>query len=179
MLSVGSEYRTNYIRKIFDVDANKAFKNKAQRYQHIIRFFLGDESRSFKITDIQDGVLQEASEVFNVDKSMNPSQIKRNYNPQFNKYLHELEDWKLLNSNPAKGKGGIDTKKYQLSKRGKTFALMIEYIHSKNKQDVYNKLFVNWKSYLTEFSTSVDFFCLKYLDKCKESGLFDELQTFL
>ncbi len=178
MLSVGSEYRTSFIKKIFDLDADKTFKNKAQRYQHIIRFFLADESRSFKITDIQEEVLKEASEVFNVDKSLNPSQIKKNYNPQFNKYLHELEDWKLLISNPAKGRGGTDTREYQLTKSGKTFALMIEYIHSKNKQDMYNKLFVDWKSYLTEFSTSLDLFCLKYLDKCKESRLFDEFADF-
>ncbi len=178
MLSVGSEYRTSFIKKIFDLDDNKAFKNKAQRYQHIIRFFLADESRSFKITDIQKEVLNEPSEVFNVDKSLNPSQIRVNYNPQFNKYLHELEDWKLLTSNPAKGRGGTDTREYQLSKRGKTFALMIEYIHSKNKQDVYNKLFVDWKSYFTEFSTSLDLFCLKYLDKCKELRLFDEFADF-
>ncbi len=177
MLSFSSEYKTTFTKKIFELDTNSGFKNKAQKYQHIIKSFLVDENRSFKITEIQDRVLEEYSKLFKVEGPIS-SQIKKNQNHQFNKYLHELEEWKLLASNTAKGRGGIDTKEYRLTNIGKTFALIIEYIHSKNKQNEYDKLFDNWKSYLTEYSTSLDLFCLKYLDKCKKSRFFNEFADF-
>lgn len=90
-----------------------------------------------------------------------------------------MEEWKLVISNPTKSnKGGIETKEYKLSKLGKTFALIIDYVLSEKKLYIYEKLFDNWKSYLTDFSTSLDLFCLKYLDKCKESGLYNEFADF-
>lgn len=179
MLLVNPVYTTNFIKNFFDMDVNNNFKNKAQRYQHIITFFLVDEKRFFKITEIQDGVLAKAPEIFNVDKNKKPYEIKKSRNPQFNGYLKDLEKWELIISSPAKSsKGGIDTQEYKLSKLGKTFALIIEFDMTEEKQGTCDKLFDYWKSYLSEFSTSLDLFCLKYLDRCKEGGIFNEFAYF-
>ncbi len=90
-----------------------------------------------------------------------------------------MEEWRLVVSSPAKGvRGGIETREYRLSKLGKTFALIIDYVLSKEKMGIYDRLFEDWKSYLNEYSTSLDLFCLKYLDKCKESGLYNEFADF-
>jgi hypothetical protein len=61
---------------------------------------------------------------------------------------------------------------------GKTFALITKLILCGNKQNIYERLFGDWKSYLNDFSTSLDLFCLKYLDKCKQSGLFSEFTEY-
>jgi hypothetical protein len=179
-------YITNFKEKIFDLDANNKPTNKAQRYQHIVKFFLNNENRSFKITEIQD-VAITSPEIFKVDiyreryrekhkgKDAPVSQIKKNLNHQFNKYLRDLEEWGLVSSRPAKSiKGGTETKEYTLSKLGKIFALIIEFDSTEEKQYTYDKLFDYWKSYLSDFSTSLDLFCLKYLDRCKERGIFNE-----
>lgn len=77
MLLDDAEHKTSFIKRIFESDADNKFKNKSQRYQHIIRFFLTDEIRPFRITDIQQGVLSEAPEVFKVDKNKKQSKIKK------------------------------------------------------------------------------------------------------
>jgi len=55
---------------------------------------------------------------------------------------------------------------------------MIETILTENKRDGYDKLFDLWKSHLTLYPSSLNSFCIKYLDKCKEKGLFDEFAYF-
>jgi hypothetical protein len=190
LLFESSLYKTNFKKEIFDLDANNKPTNKAQRYQHIVKFFLNGENRPFKITEIQD-VAISFPEIFKVDtyrekyrekhkgKDAPLSQIKKNLNHQFNKYLRDLEEWGLVSSRPAKSiKGGTETKEYTLSKLGKTFALIIEFDLAEEKQRIYDKLFDYWKSYLSEFSTSLDLFCIKYLDRCKESGIFNEFAYF-
>jgi hypothetical protein len=172
------QHKTNLVKKVFDLDIDNK-SNKSQRYRLIIQFFLIDEGRPFKITEIQEGVLSKAPEVFKVDRTKNPSNIKNNQNHQFNGYLKDLVEWKIITSNPTKSnKGGIDTKEYKLSTFGKTFALIIEFHLSEKNQDNYYKLFNYWKTYLNEFSTSLDLFCLSYLDKCKENGFFNEFVNF-
>jgi hypothetical protein len=171
---------TDFIKKIFDFDDDEnQFTNKAQRYQYIIRFLSNDKKNNgHKITDIQDEVLEKASHLFKIDITKNPSDIKKNTNRQFNKYLDELERWKFIESIPSKSKKNVETNTYQLSKFGQIIALLIDSLLSENKQDKFNKLFDYWKIYLSSYSSSLDLFCLSYLDKCKESGLFDEFAEF-
>jgi hypothetical protein len=173
-------YDVSFIKKIFELDEDKKnFKNKAKKYQYILKFFLTDENASFKITAIQNKVLKEAPDIFKVDKTQNPSIINKNKNKTFNSYLEDLESWNLVLSRPAKNiKGGVETKEYHLSKLGKTFALITECILCEHNQNNHDRLFDDWKSYLTDFSTSLDLFCLKYLDKCKQSGLFNEFANY-
>jgi hypothetical protein len=170
--------KPGFIYNIFDKDISGNYTNKAHRYQYIINFFLNDENRFFKITEIQD-ILFKVPIIFNVDLSKNPSDIRKNQNRQFNTFLTELKDWKIITSNPAKSiKGETNTKEYKLSKFGKTLALIIEFILSDKKQENYNELFNYWKIYLNDQPASLDLFCLVYLDKCKERGLFDEFADF-
>jgi hypothetical protein len=136
-------------------------------------------------------VLSEVPEIFKVEsyrekyrekykgKDAPVSQIKKNQNHQFNNYIKDLEEWGIVFSIPTKSiKGGTETKEYKLSKLGKTFALIIEFDLTEEKQGIYDKLFDYWKSYLSEFPTSLDLFCLKYLDRCKEGGIFNEFAYF-
>ena len=57
-------------------------------------------------------------------------------------------------------------------------ASMIETILIENKRDGYDKLFDFWKSHLILYPSSLNSFCIKYLDKCKEKRLFDEFVNF-
>jgi hypothetical protein len=61
---------------------------------------------------------------------------------------------------------------------GKMVASMIETILNENKSDAYGKLFELWKSHLAFYPSSLNSFCTRYLDKCKEKGLFDEFVNF-
>ena len=180
-MAIEDEYHNqNTLKKIFDFDDEKnQFTNKAQRYQYIIQFLSKDDkNNSYKITDIQDEILQKAHDLFNIDKTKKPSEIKKNTNRQFNKYLYELETWNLVKSKHVKSSKAVDTKVYQLSEFGQSLALMIDSILSENKQDKYNKLYYYWKIYLSENPSSIDIFCLSYLDKCKKEGFFEEFAQF-
>jgi hypothetical protein len=173
-------YDISFIKKIFELEKDKKnFKNKAKKYQHILKFFLIDENVSFKITTIQDKVLDEAPDIFKVDRTQKQSVIKKNKNKTFNAYFEDLEGWSLILSNSTKSiRGGVNTKEYQLSRLGKTFALISEFILCENKQNIYERLFNDWKSYLTVAPASLDLFCLKYLDKYKQSRQFNEFAKF-
>ena len=57
-------------------------------------------------------------------------------------------------------------------------ASIVEMILTENKRDGYYKLFDSWKSHLTTYSTSLNSFCIRYLDKCKGKGLFDQFADF-
>ncbi len=49
---------------------------------------------------------------------------------------------------------------------------------SANKDTSYNKLFDSWKAHLSVFPSSLDLFCMKYLDRFKEEGLFEEFVEY-
>ena len=88
-------------------------------------------------------------------------------------------EWKIIESIPDESsRGGVKTRKFRLSVFGKMVASMIETILTENKRDGHDKLFDFWKSHLTLNSSSLNSFCIKYLDKCKEKGLFDEFVKF-
>ena len=55
---------------------------------------------------------------------------------------------------------------------------MINSILSEKKQDKYNNLFNYWKIDLGDYSSSLDLFCMSYLYKCKDEGLFEEFAQF-
>ncbi len=71
-------YFNTFFLSVFNLKDNKTTITRVQRYQYILMFLLRDESRSFKITEIQDGVLSEAHRLFKEDKKdRNPSSIKK------------------------------------------------------------------------------------------------------
>lgn len=179
-MTIGTDYHSqNILKKIFDFDEKEnRFTNKAQRYQYIIQFLSKDDkNNSYKITDIQDKILK-VPDLFNIDKTKNQYEIKKNSNRQFNKYLDELKNWNLVKSTPIKSSKSVDTNVYQLTEFGQVIALMINSILSENKQDKYNNLYEYWKIYLSDYSSSIDIFCMLYLSKCKEEGLFEEFAQF-
>jgi hypothetical protein len=176
----GDYHNQSILEKIFDFDEEKnQFTKKAQRYQYIIQFLSKDDkNNSYKITDIQDEILQKATDLFNIDRTKKPSDIKKNTNRQFNKYLDELEEWNLVKSEDVKSSKAVDTKVYQLSKFGKILSLMIDSLLSENKKDKSDKMYEYWKVYLSDYSSSIDSFCMSHLHKCKEEGLFEEVAQF-
>jgi hypothetical protein len=179
-LPFDTEENENFLQKIFELDDNNKFKPKSLKYQYILKALLTYDSGYFKITAIQENVLYEASQLFKVDVTKKPFEIKKNQNPQFNKYLANLEKWKLIVSRPATSlKGGIQTKAYALTKLGMLFAVMIDFILSEKKQDNdFDKLFNFWISYLSDYSSSLDLFCITYIEICKKFGVFNELAEF-
>jgi len=88
-------------------------------------------------------------------------------------------EWKIIESiADESSRGGVKTRKFRLSVFGKMVASMIETILTENKKAAYDKLFDLWKSHLTLYPSSLNSFCINYLDKCKEKGLFDEFVNF-
>ena len=115
------------MENIFYSGNKQRMKNKAKRYQYIIKFFLTDIKESFKITKIQNAVLSQAPEIFKVDTNRKPFQIKKNQNRQFNDLLKDLKGWKLIHSSPTKStRGGVETEDYCLTNLGITIGLMID-----------------------------------------------------
>jgi hypothetical protein len=167
------------LKKIFAKDESGKYTNKAQRYQHLVNFFLSDENHFFKITEIQN-ILFDFPTIFNIDsEGYNSSYIRHNRNRQFNDHLQKLEESQVIISNKTQSIRGLsNVKEYKLSKFGKTIALIIEFILSDKKQEIYEKIYGYWKSYLNNNSTSLTLFCLAYLDKCKDRGLFNTFVDF-
>lgn len=161
--------------KIFYSGNMKQLRIKAKRYQHILKFFLRDESKLFKITRIQEGVFSEAPQLFKPNKNKNSSAIKKNQNRQFNEMLKDLEEWRLVMSLPARSeKGGVETKEYRLTLSGKTIGLLVQYVMSKDKQQSFDKLFNIWRSYLEFTPSSLNTFCFNYITECRKVGLFEK-----
>jgi len=169
----------NLIKKIFEFNQNeKKYTEKAQQYQWIIRFLYDDDTYR-NITETQYWVLPKVPHLFNVDVNDPPYENKKRTNGLFNRHLDKLEKWHVIESIPDESsRGGVKTRKFRLSVFGKMVASMIETILNENKSDVYGKLFDLWKSHLIFYPSSLYSFCTRYLDKCKEKGLFDEFVNF-
>jgi hypothetical protein len=168
-------HQTFVPEKIFYSGNKKQFRIKAKRYQHILKFFLKEESKLFKITRIQEGVFSEAPHLFKPNNNKNQSTIKKNQNRQFNEMLKDLEEWRLVISSPARSeKGGGETKSYRLTVLGRTIGLIVQYIMSKDKLQSFDKLFNIWRSYLEITTSSLNTFCFNYITECRKIGLFEK-----
>ena len=183
------------LKRIFDYNKEEnAYTKKSQQYQWIIHFLNNDENYH-NITDTQDWVFAKVPYLFSINIGDNPSKQKRDTNELFNRHLEDLKKWKILESEPDKSKkGGVNTQKFRLSSFGKMVTAIVETVLSasmekmvspiidiilyKNKKDSYDKLFEQWKSHLSAYSSSINLFCLKYLKKCIERGLFEEFVNF-
>jgi hypothetical protein len=173
------ENEKNLIKKIFDFDQNEIkFTEKAQQFQWIIRF-LNYDNDYYNITETQDWVLSKALGLFNIGVNKNSSKDKKETNGRFNRRLNDLEKWNLIESIPDKSsRGGGNTRKFRLSVFGKIVASIIDTILNEDKKVGYDKLFDSWKSHLAAYTSSLNLFCVKYLNKCKEKGMFEEFAEF-
>jgi hypothetical protein len=169
----------NLIKKIFEFDQNeKKYTEKAQQYQWIIRFLYYDRIYH-NITETQDWVLSKVPHLFDVDVNDPPYERKKRKNALFNRHLDKLENWHVIETIPDKSsKGGVNTRRFRLSVFGEMVASMIETILNENKREGYDKLFESWNSHLCLYPSSLNLFCLIYLDICKEKRLFDAFVTF-
>jgi hypothetical protein len=79
----------------------------------------------------------------------------------------------LISSRRAKTiTGGAPTKEFKITRLGCIFSLITRYYDSENRQEVYDKFYDNWMLNLKKFPTSLNFFLVTYLEKCKSNGLF-------
>jgi hypothetical protein len=79
----------------------------------------------------------------------------------------------LISSRGAKTiTGGAPTKEFTITRLGRIFSLIARYYGSENRQEVYDKFYDNWMLNLKKFPTSLNFFLVTYLEKCKSNGLF-------
>jgi hypothetical protein len=166
------------IKKIFEFDQNENISTeKAQRFQWIIRFL--SDGIYHNITDTQDEVLSKVPDLFNIDINENPSENKKNTNGLFNRHIDKLEKWNLIETIlDRSSKGGVNTRKFRLTVFGKMVSSIIETILTEDKKVGYDKLFDSWKSHLAAYTASLNSFCMIYLDKCKEKGIFDRFAEF-
>jgi hypothetical protein len=179
VLDLNQENEKDLIKKIFEFDQNEnRFTEKAQQYQWIIQF-LSDGDVYHNITDTQDWIFSKVPLLFNFDVNDTPSENKKNTNGLFNRHINNLEKWNLIESIPDKSsKGGVNTRKFCLSVFGKLVASIIETILNEDKREGYDELFDSWKLHLTAYPSSLNLFCVRYLDKCKEKEIFDEFAEF-
>lgn len=183
-MSVFPNYKTAFLKKIFDKhkDKNIAFQftKKSILYQYILKFFIEETNNNYyKITEIQNKVIPNLPYLFNKDKSINQSALNNNYHRTFTNYLKELESWNLLLSiHTSSSTGNIVTKAYTLSRLGKTIALFAKLIDYDDKQKLFAQIYDEWTAYFNDQTYSLDTFCMKYLQKCRVAGLFDEFIEF-
>lgn len=172
--------KKNLIKTVFDFDKDKNdFKDKSKRFQHISRYFLFEDTEWHKITKIQDRVLGEIPDLFDIDKSKPKSANKKKENKRFKLILSDLVNLKIIISREAKNeKDGGTTDEYKVTSFGKIVVCMTDYILSDNKKISVDKLYDHLKSMLSDKPASIDLFLISYLEKCKNLGLFSIFVEF-
>ena len=168
------------IKKIFDYsEKDNTYTEEAQKYQWIIRFFNHHDNDEYnKITAVQEWVLKTGPNLFDIDSNDLPSINKKKTNSPFNRRLDNLITWNILETNTTKSTKDGKAREFKISPFGKILSPIMETILSANKDTSYNKLFDSWKSHLSEYHSSLDIFCMEYLDKCKKEGLFEEFVEY-
>ncbi len=166
------------LKRILDFNKEEnVYTEKSQQFQWIIHF-LNNDDNYHNITDTQDWVLLKAPRLFDININDKPSIQKKDTNALFNRHLDKLEKWNIFEFEPSKGSKKVDTRRFRLSLFGKIVAAIVETVLYDDKKDSCDKLFEQWKSHLNTYPSSLNLFCLKYLDKCKEEGLFEEFVNF-
>ncbi|HXT85073.1 MAG TPA: hypothetical protein VN704_12225 [Verrucomicrobiae bacterium] len=115
--------------------------------------------------------------LFDIDFHDLPSKTKSDTNIPFNRRLNNLVKWNILIAETVltiKGKARI----FAISPFGKMLSSIIETILSANKKSSHDELFDSWKSHLSVNISSLDLFCMKYLEKCKEEELFEKFVDY-
>ena len=168
-------YRSEFFKEIFKEDENGKQTIRSQYYQNILKFFLKDSSKYFKVRMVANSLIRVVPTRRRKTKNTKepPSKIIENREKTLRKYFEELTSWKLLESRKTdKEKGSGKTLEYKLTDFGQLIALIIniDYDMSKNK---YESLYQNLVSYFTHESYSLDEFCIRYLEKCKAANLFE------
>jgi len=122
--------------------------------------------------------LNSASNIFGIDIKYRSSDNKEKTNGLFKRHFNDLIECNVLKFKTDEGIKGVKTRKYRLTPLGKMLASIIETILSEDKKGSHNKLFNSWKSHLNLDPSSLNLFCMKYIDKCKEAGLFEEFVDY-
>jgi hypothetical protein len=168
-------YGSEFFKQIFKIDEKGKQTIRSLYYQNILRYFLRDSSKYFKVRMVARSLINSVPirhrKTTNTNESA--SKIIENRGKTLRKYFDELTSWKLLESRRTKmEKGSGTTLEYRLTDFGHLIALVIniDYDTSKNK---YDSLYQYLLAYFTHESYSLDEFCIRYLEKCKAANLFE------
>jgi predicted transcriptional regulator/DNA-directed RNA polymerase subunit M/transcription elongation factor TFIIS len=172
-----SQYKSPFIKEIFNVDKNGNKTLKSLYYQNILRFLLNDPNQFYKVREISNWLVDNVSlrSKINTEIEISKSKIVEDREKTFRKYLNNLTTWNLViarETHIAKGTGS--TYEYQLTNFGNLISLIIEVEFSQNVKTIYDKLYEHLEKYFTNKSYSVDKFCMSYLMMCKDKNLFKD-----
>ena len=170
-----NEYRTAFLREIFNVDDNGNKTTRSLYYQCILRYFLKDPNQFAKVREVANWLIdivplrtKKAS-----NESGSKSEIVENREKTFRKYFGDLSSWNLISSRKTIGqKGNVSTYEFKLTNFGNLLALLIETEFAEHKEKAYDQLYQYLQSYFMNQSYSLDEFCISYFEKSKDSKLF-------
>ena len=178
------EYAVPFIKEIFKIDTYGNRSIKSIYYQNILRCFLDNYEKFFKVREILNNLIKEnklplRTKQFNTNNKPK-SKIIEDREKTFRSYFQNLTNWNLLESRKTKSKkGNSTTLEYGLTEFGHLMLLLIETDFADNKEKKYNELYKFLETYFLDNSYFLNIFCMKYFKKCKDLNLFGELVDYL
>lgn len=175
-------YRTSFLKEIFQTK-NKEYTTTSKYYQLILRTFLEDSEKKFKVREVANNIIDELPKRSKGEKADEngkdtkpKSHAVENIEKTLRNYFDNLESWKLLNSqNIPVEKGTGTTKGFQLTDIGRLLALFVDMEYNDYNDKSYN-IFYSFleRNFFKDQSFSVDDFCSLYLKYIQEIGLFSQ-----
>lgn len=171
-------YRFPVLREIFNKDNTGNTTDTSIYYQRIIQYFLNDVQSYYTLRDVVNPILhllplRTKNKKKNYDLNKDKNKIVESKEKTLTNYFSNLVSWQILSKRPIKMKTGTgDTFEYKITKFGQLLALLIDTEFNKSNMS-FDALYSFLKVYFNQEPSSLDYFCKVYLNRCKESGLFE------
>lgn len=161
-----------FLDKIFRRENKDVFTEKSLFYQEILRYFASksnDHSSSWDLNEWLQ-INHKAWADRNLDKNM--SQKQRDDQGRVDRYLDELFRWQLIEYIEKPNAKNKIVKNYKPTFLGHLIGVIINEDYIKNIQKSHDDLFTLLKFYFEDKTSSLDKFCLIFLQEMKNNDLF-------
>ena len=170
-----TETEIDIVGTIFEKTLENNFTIRSKRFQTVLAFLLDNQGKFFKISELQNAIILERDDLFNYNSSESSSNIADNFYKQFVSYVDVFKICSLVEyiKVPSETNESVMVDAYQLSPFGKTIALIAKIQNNDFDPQIYEEIYRHWKAHFDRPpSSSLDLFCKKYLQSCKESESF-------
>ena len=150
-------------------------------FQILLSFLFDNQDKFFKISELENKIIPERKDLFNNNSSNSHSSQVKNYHNQFVSALNVFKICGLVEFRevPSVKIESLMVEEYQLSKFGKTIALLANAQDNDNgNSHLYDDIYQRWLAYFDDEPSSLDLFCKKYIQSCKELDLLNDFIKF-
>jgi hypothetical protein len=169
------EDRIDIVGTIFE-RTTKDYTIRSKRLQAILIYLLDNHAKFFKTREIQNSIIRQRQELFNSESSKTPSDDAEDFYKQFVSYIDAFEICNLIEVIQVQSENNksLMVEAYRITKFGKNIALIAKTKRDNWNTQLFNDVYQRWKEYFEDEPFSLDHFCKKYFQDCKEANLLED-----